>query len=191
MASPKIGHGSFDCGPRGLSVCRGSHPGCPRSTDLGQSRCGCGACALRRNGSCGTRGGVRPKRGMRRGGGSGDMEGPRHADNAYAGERIDVRHDLSTLLSQKESHSCVILRLSVSGRTHNRFSDQRFWHDLYDDWRPLTIASTSGPYCSSFARDAGDSTSAASSVGVSAIAINVLSVNTTGKRLPLEVAGAT
>jgi hypothetical protein len=36
----------------------------------------------------------------------GGVEGPRHAGNAvgYAGERIDVRHDLSTLLSQKESH---------------------------------------------------------------------------------------
>ena len=34
------------------------------------------------------------KRGMRRGGGSrGDMEGPRHAGHAYAGERVDVRHD--------------------------------------------------------------------------------------------------
>jgi hypothetical protein len=41
---------------------------------------------------------------MRRGGGSslGDVEGPRHAGNAYAGERVDVRHDLGTLLSQKE-----------------------------------------------------------------------------------------
>jgi hypothetical protein len=82
---------------------------------------------------------------------------------------------------KKESHSCVILRLSVSGRTHNRFSDQRFWHDIYDDWRPLTIASTSGPYCSSLrAPMPGIATSAASSIGsVSAIAINVLSVNTT------------
>jgi hypothetical protein len=38
---------------------------------------------------------------MRRGGGCGlsDVEGPRHAGNAYAGERIDARHDLGTLLS--------------------------------------------------------------------------------------------
>jgi hypothetical protein len=42
---------------------------------------------------------------MRRGGGIGDVEGPRHAGNAYACERVVVRHDLSTLLSQKESHS--------------------------------------------------------------------------------------
>jgi hypothetical protein len=43
---------------------------------------------------------------MRRGSGRGDVEGPRHAGNAvgYADERVDVRHDLSTLLSQKESH---------------------------------------------------------------------------------------
>ena len=82
---------------------------------------------------------------------------------------------------KKKSHSCVILRLSVSGRSDKRFFDQRFWHDLYDDWRPLTIASTSGPYCSSLrAPMPGIATSAASSVGsVSAIAINVLSVNTT------------
>ncbi len=33
---------------------------------------------------------------MRRGGGSGDVEGPRHAGNAYAGERVDVRHDLGS-----------------------------------------------------------------------------------------------
>jgi hypothetical protein len=82
-----------------------------------------------------------------------------------------------TLLSTRG----VILRLSVSGRTHNRFSDQRFWHDFYDDWRLLTNASTSGPYCSSLrAPMPGIATNAASSVGsVSAIAINVLSVNTT------------
>ena len=66
------------------------------------SRGGGAALTLRRNGSCGTCGGVGPKRGMRRGGGSGDVEGPRHAGNAYAGERVDVRHDLGTLLSQKE-----------------------------------------------------------------------------------------
>src|SRR5918996_190815 len=75
----------------------------------------------------------------------------------------------------------VILRLRLSGRTHKPFSDQRFWHDLYDDWRLLTIASTSAPYCSSLrAPIPGIATNAASSVGsVSAIAINVLSVNTT------------
>jgi hypothetical protein len=33
------------------------------------------------------------------GSGLGDVEGPRHAGNAYAGKRIDVRHDLGTLLS--------------------------------------------------------------------------------------------
>ena len=37
---------------------------------------------------------------MRRGSLDG-VEGPRHAGNAYAGERVDVRHDLGTLLSQK------------------------------------------------------------------------------------------
>jgi hypothetical protein len=38
---------------------------------------------------------------MCRGDGCGlsDVEGPRHAGNAYAGERIDARHDLGTLLS--------------------------------------------------------------------------------------------
>ena len=75
----------------------------------------------------------------------------------------------------------MILRLSVTGDLHNRFSDQRVWRDLYEDWRPLTIASTSGPNCSSLrAPMPGIATSAASSVGsVSAIAISVLSVNTT------------
>jgi hypothetical protein len=82
---------------------------------------------------------------------------------------------------KKKSHACVILRLSVSACDDNRFSDQQVWHDFYDDWRPLTSASTSGPYCSSLrAPMPGMETSAASSVGsVSAIAINVLSVNTT------------
>jgi hypothetical protein len=36
---------------------------------------------------------------MRRGGGGrSGVKGPRHAGNAYAGKRIDVRHDLGTLL---------------------------------------------------------------------------------------------
>src|SRR5215813_8122408 len=92
----------------------------------------------------------------------------------------------------KRDHTVfVILRLSVSGRTDKRISDQRFWHDLYDDWRPLTIARTSGPYCSSLrAPMPGIATSAASSVGnVSAIAISVLSVNTTyaGTLISFEV----
>jgi hypothetical protein len=43
---------------------------------------------------------------MRRGSGLGGVEGPRHAGNAvgYADERVDVRHDVSTLLSHKKSH---------------------------------------------------------------------------------------
>src|ERR1700760_617904 len=79
----------------------------------------------------------------------------------------------ATLLSSAR----LILRLSVAGATHNQFSDQRVWHHLYDFWRPLTIASTSGPNCSSLrAPIPGMATKAASSVGsVSAIAIRVLS----------------
>ena len=83
----------------------------------------------------------------------------------------------ATLLSS----SWMILRLSVAAVLHNQFSDLRVWHDFYEDWRPLTNASTSGPNCSSLrAPMPGIETSAASSVGsVSAIAISVLSVNTT------------
>ena len=73
------------------------------------------ALTLRRNGSCGTCGGVRPNRGMRRGSGSGDVEGRRHAGNAYACKRVEFRHDLGTLLSTRG----VILRLSISAQTHN------------------------------------------------------------------------
>jgi hypothetical protein len=52
---------------------------------------------------------------MRSGSGSGDVEGPRHADNAYACKRIEIRHDLGTLLSTRG----VIFRLSISAQTHN------------------------------------------------------------------------
>jgi hypothetical protein len=85
------------------------------------SRGGGAALALRGNGSGGTRGGVRHKCGMRRGGGSGDMEGPRNAGNAYAGIRVDAHHDLGTLLSHDESHKlvCAILRLRVTGPNDN------------------------------------------------------------------------
>jgi hypothetical protein len=38
---------------------------------------------------------------MRSGSGIGDVEGPRHAGNAYACERIKIRHDLGTLLSTR------------------------------------------------------------------------------------------
>src|SRR5690349_15469063 len=93
----------------------------------------------------------------------------------------------ATLLSSAR----MILRLSLAGATHKRFSDQQVWHHLYDFWRPLTIASTSGPNCSSLrAPMPGIATSAASSVGsVSAIAIRVLSVNTTyaGTLMSFEV----
>ena len=83
----------------------------------------------------------------------------------------------ATLLSSAR----MILRLSVAGESDKRFSDLRVWRDLYEDWLLLTIASTSGPNCSSLrAPMPGIATSAASSVGsVSAIAIKVLSVNTT------------
>ena len=83
----------------------------------------------------------------------------------------------ATLLSSAR----MILRLSVAGESDKRFSDLRVWRDLYEDWLSLTIASTSGPNCSSLrAPMPGIATSAASSVGsVSAIAIKVLSVNTT------------
>jgi len=35
---------------------------------------------------------------MRRGGGRSGVKGPRHAGNAYAGEYVDICHDLGTLL---------------------------------------------------------------------------------------------
>jgi hypothetical protein len=45
---------------------------------------------------------------MRRGSSSlGGVEGPRHAGNAYAGERIDAQHGQDTLLSQKKKSHCV------------------------------------------------------------------------------------
>jgi hypothetical protein len=76
---------------------------------------------------------------------------------------------------------CVYLRLDRISQTRQVIFDQRFWRDLYFFWRPLTIAMTSAPYCSSLrAPIPGIDTSAASSVGrLSAIAIRVLSVNTT------------
>src|SRR5215207_8044643 len=43
----------------------------------------------------------------------------------------------ATLLSS----SWMILRLSVTAVSHNRFSDLRLWRDFYEDWRPLTNAS--------------------------------------------------
>ena len=85
----------------------------------------------------------------------------------------------------------LILRLSLAGESHKRFSDLRFWLDFYEDWRPFTRASTSGPNCSSLrAPMPGIETSADSSAGsVSAMAISVLSVNTTyaGTFMSLEV----
>src|SRR6201999_3349869 len=55
------------------------------------------ALALRRNGGSGGRSWVSPKRRKRRGSGSslGGVEGPRHADNAYTGERVFARHVLA------------------------------------------------------------------------------------------------
>src|SRR6476620_5727307 len=46
----------------------------------------------------------------------------------------------ATLLSSAR----LILRLSVAGVLHKQFSDLRVWRDFYEDWRPLTNASTSG-----------------------------------------------
>ncbi len=186
--SNKNGHGSDDCGSVAFSArSRAFLDGAPihgRS-----SRGGGAALTLRGNGS----GCVRHAGGMRRGS-SGDVEGRPNAGNgssSYAGRRIDVHHLLGPLLSHVKSHNCVASRLRVTAKTDKRFSDQRVWHDLYADWpclmspagrlRPLTNASTSGPNCSSLrAPIPGIATSAASSVGsVSAIAIKVLSVNTT------------
>src|SRR5262245_36272828 len=59
------------------------------------SRGGGAALALRRNGGVRSRGWVRPKRGMRRGSSLGGVEGPRHAGNAYTGERVIARHVLA------------------------------------------------------------------------------------------------
>ena len=75
----------------------------------------------------------------------------------------------------------VILRLKPNSQIAQPIFYLRFWHDLYEFWRPFTNSSTSGPYCSSFrAPIPGIATSAAASVGRdSAIAIRVLSVNTT------------
>jgi hypothetical protein len=95
----KIGHGSFDCGSVAFSAVSRLYLGSAPIHGLA-SRGGGAALTLRRNGSCGTCGGVRPNRGMRRG--SGDVEGGRHAGNAYACKRVNFRHDLGTLLSQKE-----------------------------------------------------------------------------------------
>lgn len=83
----------------------------------------------------------------------------------------------ATLLSSVS----MFLRLSLAANLHKQFSDLRFWLDLYECWRPLTNANTSGPNCSSLrAPIPGMATSAVSSVGsVSAIAIRVLSVKTT------------
>jgi hypothetical protein len=56
---------------------------------------------------------------MHGGSGIGDVEGPRHAGSknaiAYAGECVEIRHDLGALLSSRG----VILRLSISAQTHN------------------------------------------------------------------------
>ena len=128
----------------------------------------------------------------RRGGGCGNdgmlpdggTEGPRHAGNAYACtkplERKIACHDRGNLLSHM-AYVCVLSRLEASSPTRQHIFDQRFWLDLYEDWRVLTSASTSGPNCSSLrAPIPGMATSAASSVGNdSAMAIKVLSVNTT------------
>ena len=75
----------------------------------------------------------------------------------------------------------MILRLSLAAESHKRFCDLRFWLDFYEDWRPFTRASTSAPNCSSLrAPMPGIETRADSSAGnVSAMAISVLSVNTT------------
>jgi hypothetical protein len=144
------------------------------------SRGGGAVLALHRDGSGGRAGGCR-KRGIRQPDSSrgGDMEGPRHAGNAYTGERVNARHDLGTLLSQVTDRA--ILRLEPSSPDPQPIFCLRFWRHLYESWRSRTMASTSGPYCSSLrAPIPGIPTSAASSVGsVSAMAIKVLSVNTT------------
>lgn len=79
----------------------------------------------------------------------------------------------------------VILRLKPNSKIAQPIFYLRFWHDLYESWRALARAvtnpSTSDPYCSSLrAPIPGIATSAASSTGSdSAMAIRVLSVNTT------------
>ena len=105
MASYEIGHGSGDCGSVAFGEIVGYLGGAPihgRS-----SRGGGAALALRGNGSCGSRGGVRHESGMLRGGGGGDTGGPRNAGNAYAAKSIDAQHDLGTLLSHDKSHGGV------------------------------------------------------------------------------------
>jgi len=107
-------------------------------------------------------------------------EGACHAGNAYAVKRKIADHDRGTLLSHM-AVVCVLSRLEASSRNRQHIFDQHIWRNFYEDWRLLTIASTSGPNCSSLrAPIPGIATSAASSVGIdSAIAISVLSVNTT------------
>jgi hypothetical protein len=58
---------------------------------------------------------------MRRGGLDG-VEGPRHAGNAYAGERCIDQHGLGTLLSTRG----VILRLTISAFEDNQFLTSGF-----------------------------------------------------------------
>ncbi|WP_156613574.1 hypothetical protein [Mycobacterium sp. 852002-51961_SCH5331710] len=66
------------------------------------NRGGGAALTLRRNGSGGT-GGMRGGRRMRRGGG--DMEGPRHASNGYAGEDVIATHDVDPPFAQKDTRA--------------------------------------------------------------------------------------
>ena len=82
------------------------------------SRGGGTALALRGNSSCGPRVGMRLGR-VRRGSGSGDMEGPRTAGNAYAVKGIHVQHDLSDppFTRQIARLVCAISMLSVTGKT--------------------------------------------------------------------------
>ena len=73
----------------------------PRSTDLPVAvavrrlRCG-GMAAAAPAAACAQNAGCAVAAAAR------DVEGPRHAGNAYAGERVDARHDLGTLLSHNE-----------------------------------------------------------------------------------------
>lgn len=137
------------------------------------SRSGGGTTLTRRggdSGGCGN-GGMRP---------NGGMEGPRHAGSAYAEDCGIAVHCRDTLLSHM-ALVCVYLRLEATSQSRQLIFDQRLWRNLYEFWRPLTNARTSGPNCSSLrAPMPGIATSAASSAGsASAIAMRVLSVKIT------------
>ena len=97
VSENNYGHGSGDCGSVAFSACRGLYLGGAPIHGL-SSRGGGTALTLRRNGGRGCSG-VRQKCRMR--GGSGALEGPRHASDAYAGECVFVQHDQGTLLSTR------------------------------------------------------------------------------------------